>query len=187
MTHYFVALCYLVNLTLAIVCIFFVIYTIISMEDLRNQHEGPIAVCDSLNQLILPEYGAHFLGTMLFLFSGQLISLCMNMPLIVYHVIRYANRPTMSGPGIYDATRIMKQDELQLVTREGCIKAGYYLLSFFCCLYGLISNLQHEKVSTRRPHAFLRQHKIYKCSYTTDNGGGEHLMRHMRQHSVHHA
>jgi hypothetical protein len=41
----------------------------------------------------------------------------------------------MSGPGIYDATTILNQSELQKANREGWIKLGFYLISFFYYLY----------------------------------------------------
>lgn len=45
------------------------------------------------------------------------------------------NRPVMSGPGIYDPTTIMNFVQLQKVSREGWIKLGFYLISFFYYLY----------------------------------------------------
>lgn len=47
----------------------------------------------------------------------------------------------MSGPGIYDPTKILNQDELQRILREGWIKIGFYLISFFYYLYAMIYTL----------------------------------------------
>lgn len=46
----------------------------------------------------------------------------------------------MSGPGLYDATTIMNSDILSKCQREGWIKLGFYLLSFFFYLYGYVSS-----------------------------------------------
>jgi hypothetical protein len=60
-----------------------------------------------------------------------------NLPLIGYHIWRYKNRPQgMSGPGLYDPTNIMNSDTLSRSMKEGWIKLGVYLLSFFYYLYG---------------------------------------------------
>ena len=67
---------------------------------------------------------------------GEFFSLCLNIPLIGYHVHRYMKRPVMSGPGLYDPTSIMNADVLNKCQREGWIKLAFYLLSFFYYLYG---------------------------------------------------
>ena len=68
--------------------------------------------------------------------SGEFFSLCLNLPLIGYHIHRYMKRPVMSGPGLYDPTSIMNADVLNKCQREGWIKLAFYLLSFFYYLYG---------------------------------------------------
>jgi len=47
----------------------------------------------------------------------------------------------MTGPGLYDPTNIMNSDTLSKAMKEGWIKLGIYLLSFFYYLYGMISSL----------------------------------------------
>ena len=47
----------------------------------------------------------------------------------------------MSGPGLYDPTQIMNQDNLSKNMREGWIKLLIYLLSFFYYIYGMVSCL----------------------------------------------
>lgn len=98
---------------------------------------NPIDSCNSLNPLVLPEYGVHILINIFFLCAGEWFSLLLNVPLIAYHVWRYQNRPQgMTGPGLYDPTQIMNSDTLSKAMREGWIKLGVYLLSFFYYLYG---------------------------------------------------
>ena len=48
---------------------------------------------------------------------------------------RYMQRPVMSCPGLYDPTTIMNADELNRAQKEGWIKLGFYLISFFYYLY----------------------------------------------------
>lgn len=52
----------------------------------------------------------------------------------------------MTGPGIYDPTTIMNHDQLQKVSREGWIKLGFYLLSFFYYLYAYVFSKQILKM-----------------------------------------
>lgn len=53
-------------------------------------------------------------------------------------LLRYIQRPVMTGPGIYDPTTILNKNELQKALREGWIKLGFYLTSFFYYLYAMI-------------------------------------------------
>lgn len=99
-----------------------------------------------LFQLVLPEYILHILFNVLFAASGEWLALCLNIPLIAYHIKRYYSRPVMSGPGLYDPTSIMNADVLTRCQREGWIKLAFYLLSFFYYLYGYVIALEraHE-------------------------------------------
>merc|ERR1712168_1666839 len=106
MAFTFAALAYIVALILTAFLIFFVIYHIIAFDELKTDYKNPIDQCNSLNPLVLPEYGLHIFFNILFLFAFQFGSLILNLPLIVYHINRYLNRPLMSGPGLYDPTSI---------------------------------------------------------------------------------
>lgn len=99
---------------------------------------GPPAVAA---QLVLPEYLIHLLYNVLFLASGELFTLLLNLPLILYHINRYRQRPVMSVPGLYDPTSIMNAEQLSRAMREGWVKLAFYLLSFFYYLYGMIHSL----------------------------------------------
>ncbi|KAL5281808.1 CNIH1 family protein [Megaselia abdita] len=121
--------------------IFFSIFHVIAFDELKTDYKNPIDQCNSLNPLVLPEYLLHILINVLFLFAGEWFSLFFNVPLIAYHVWRYKNRPVMTGPGLYDPTRIMNQDNLSKNMREGWIKLLVYLLSFFYYIYGMVSSL----------------------------------------------
>lgn len=137
----FVACCYLIALIAVAFCIFFAIYTVICIDELKTDYKNPISQCDNLNQLILPEYGVHAVFTVLFFITLQFFAIVWNAPLLAYHIHRYMHRPIMSGPGIYDPTTILNQAELQKANREGWVKLGFYLISFFYYLYAMIYTL----------------------------------------------
>jgi hypothetical protein len=66
------------------------------------------------------------------------------MPLIAYHINKFRTRPVMSGLGIYDPTTIMNAQILSTAQREGWIKLGFYMITFFYYLYGMIAELIRE-------------------------------------------
>ncbi|KAL8564500.1 Protein cornichon 1 [Nucella lapillus] len=138
MAFTFAAFCYILALVLSAVLIFFAIFHLIAFDELKTDYKNPIDQCGSLNPLVLPEYFLHMLFTVLFLFAFQLGSFIWNLPLAVYHVRRYMSRPVMSVPGLYDPTSIMNADELNRAQREGWVKMGFYLVSFFYYLYSMI-------------------------------------------------
>jgi hypothetical protein len=111
---------------------------------LKNDHKNPIEQCNSLNPLVIPEYATHVFINILFLFGGQWLTLLINMPLIAYHINKYRTRPMRSGFGIYDPTTIMNAQILSSAQREGWIKLGFYMLTFFYYLYGMIAELISE-------------------------------------------
>ncbi|CAG0897962.1 unnamed protein product [Darwinula stevensoni] len=109
---------------------------IIAFDELKTDYKNPIDQCQSLNPLVLPEYGIHIFFNLLFLFCGEWITLMVNIPLIAYNINRYKNRPVMSGPGLYDPTSIMNADVLTKCQREGWFKLAFYVFCFFYYLYG---------------------------------------------------
>ncbi|XP_051168642.1 protein cornichon [Leptopilina boulardi] len=137
------AFSYIVALICDAVLIFFSILHIIAFDELRTEYKDPIEQCNSLNPLVLPEYGLHLFINFLFLISNEWISLLLNVPLIAYHINRYRNRPVMSRPGLYDPTNILDATSLTKCQREGWVKLAFYLMSFFYYLYGMISSLIH--------------------------------------------
>lgn len=104
-------------------------------------------------QLVLPEYGIHIGVTIMLLVCGFWFTFIFNIPLLAYHIwrlavcvmstakgylhiiFRYTQRPAMSGPGLYDPTEVMNRSQLQLHTREGFMKVGFYVVSFLVYLY----------------------------------------------------
>ncbi|XP_077494041.1 protein cornichon [Amblyomma americanum] len=141
MAFSFVAFCYIVALILTAFLIFMAVFHVIAFDELKNNYKNPIEQCDSLNPLVLPEYLVHIFFNVLFLLSGELFTLVLNLPLLIYHINRYRQRPVMSVPGLYDPTSIMNADQLSRAMREGWVKLAFYLLSFFYYLYGMIYSL----------------------------------------------
>lgn len=137
----FAAFSYIAALILDAFLIFFAVFHVIAFDELKTDFKNPIDQCNTLNPLVLPEYLVHIFFNVIFLFAGEWIPVLFNIPLIAYHVHRYLNRPIMSTSGLYDPTTIMNGDQLSRATREGWMKLGFYLLSFFYYLYGMISSL----------------------------------------------
>ncbi|XP_060516672.1 protein cornichon isoform X2 [Cylas formicarius] len=141
MAFNFSALAYIIALIVDAFLIFFSLFHVIAFDELKTDYKNPIDQCNSLNPLVLPEYILHIIFNVLFAIAGEWLSLCVNIPLIAYHINRYRTRPVMSGYGIYDPTSIMNADVLTRCQREGWIKLAFYLLSFFYYLYGMIYSL----------------------------------------------
>ncbi|UYV63264.1 CNIH1 [Cordylochernes scorpioides] len=136
MSFTFAAFCYIVALILTAFLIFFTVFHVIAFDELRSDYKNPIDQCNNLNPLVLPEYLLHIFFNVLFLFAGEWITLLLNLPLICYHINRYRTRPVMSGPGLYDPTTIMNATQINRAMREGWVKLGFYLITFFYYLYG---------------------------------------------------
>ncbi|KAK6019397.1 cornichon protein [Ostertagia ostertagi] len=148
MAFTFAAFAYLIALIAVAFCIFFAIYTVICIDELKTDYKNPIEQCRNLNQLILPEYAIHIIYTCLFILSWQMFGILMNLPLAFYKplsaaviFILYMRRPVMSGPGIYDPTTILHSSHLSAALRASWAKLAFYLLSFFYYLYALIYTL----------------------------------------------
>uniref|UniRef100_A0A3Q3EUB9 Cornichon family member 1 n=1 Tax=Labrus bergylta TaxID=56723 RepID=A0A3Q3EUB9_9LABR len=125
---------------------------IIAFDELKTDYKNPIdhgrsadrlltsdlVSCFLSSQLVLPEYLIHFFFCVMFFCAAEWLTLCLNLPLLAYHVWRYMSRPVMSCPGLYDPTTIMNADILAFCQKEGWCKLAFYLLSFFYYLYGMI-------------------------------------------------
>ncbi|XP_054723099.1 uncharacterized protein LOC129233043 [Uloborus diversus] len=145
MAFTFAAFCYIVALILTAFLIFFAVFHVIAFDELKSDYKNPIDQCNSLNPLVLPEYILHFFYTLLFLFALEWFTVILNLPLIGYHIHRYRTRPVMSRPGLYDPTSIMNADQLSRAMKEGWIKLGFYIISFFYYLYGSTRRNQMEQ------------------------------------------
>ena len=55
--------------------------------------------------------------------------------LLFVTISRYAHRPVMSSPGLYDPTEVMNGNEMARCQKEGWIKLAFFLISFFYYLY----------------------------------------------------
>ncbi|CAG2063870.1 unnamed protein product [Timema podura] len=88
MSFNFPAFSYIIALIVDAFLIFFAIFHVIAFDELKTDYKNPIDQCNSLNPLVLPEYLLHLLFNLLFLFSGEWFSLCVNIPLIAYHINR---------------------------------------------------------------------------------------------------
>ena len=51
--------------------IFFAIWYVISIDELKTDYKNPIETCNNLNPLVLPEYFVHAVPSVLFIFAGR--------------------------------------------------------------------------------------------------------------------
>lgn len=137
----FLAFAYILALVFTAFLIFFAIWHVIAFDEIKNDQKNPIEQCKTLNPLVLPEYFLHGLIPLLTLLGGDFITFFINAPLAVYHARKFKNRKVLSGFGIYDPTLIMNGDVLNFEMKEGWIKLGFYMISFFYYLYCFISSL----------------------------------------------
>lgn len=164
MVFNFAAFAYIIALIGDAFLIFFSLFHVIAIDELKTDYKNPIDQCNSLNpvrfcllqwkvkvfivifQLVLPEYILHMFFNVLLAIAGEWLTFFINLPLILYHINRYRTRPVMSTVGIYDPTSIMNADQLTLCQREGWIKLAFYLISFFYYLYGYVMALERLPV-----------------------------------------
>ena len=92
---------------------------LIMVDELRNDYRNPMDFCQNLNrvsrlqtalcdvntifvcipfniQLVLPEYGLHVAVTLMLLVCGYWFTFLLNVPLLVYHILRWAPLDTHS-------------------------------------------------------------------------------------------
>uniref|UniRef100_A0A8C4QRC9 Uncharacterized protein n=1 Tax=Eptatretus burgeri TaxID=7764 RepID=A0A8C4QRC9_EPTBU len=138
MAFTFAAFCYMLALLLTAALLFWAIWHVIAFDELKTDYKNPIDQCGTLNPLVLRDYCIHGLFCVMFLCAGEMLTLILNLPLLVYHVWRYGNRPVMSCHGLYDPTTIMNADILAYCQKESWCKLAFYLLSFFYYLYSMI-------------------------------------------------
>ena len=87
------------------ILIFFAIWHLIAFDELQHDYKNPVDQCNSLNPLVLPEYGCHALILVLMFSSSEISSAILNIPLLVYHIYRYSKRPqAMSKVILFDFT-----------------------------------------------------------------------------------
>jgi len=141
MAFTYLAFAYIMALVLSAALIFFAIWHVISFDEIKNDHRNPMDQCKVLNPLVLPEYIVHGVIIILVLFGGDLITTILNMPLLYFHIRKFLKRPVYSGWGVYDPTLIMNGDVLSSNIREGWIKLGFYMITFFYYLYCFVSTL----------------------------------------------
>ena len=131
------AFCYIVALILSFHLLLLAFSQVIAFEELKSE-KNPIVLCKKLNPLVVPEYVAHAGLTLLFLCSGRWHTFLLNVPLVVYHVFRYKNRPVVPSPGLYDPNTIMNPRDLNYAYKEGIFKLVFYLVSIFYYLFDCV-------------------------------------------------
>ena len=93
MAFTFAAFAYIAALILTAVLIFFAIWHLIAFDELQHDYKNPVDQCNSLNPLVLPEYGCHIIILLLMICAGETTSVLLNLPLlrILYNYIFASN------------------------------------------------------------------------------------------------
>jgi hypothetical protein len=140
MAFSFAAFAYIIALICTAFSIFFAIWYVISIDELKSDYKNPIESCANLNDLVIPEYVVHALPHILFVFANEWTSIFIcGIPLISYHAWRYSTRPAgMTRKGLFSPTTIMNSRNLKFSVYEGWFKLIFYLISFFYYLYSMI-------------------------------------------------
>ncbi|CAN0252670.1 protein cornichon homolog 1-like [Lampetra fluviatilis] len=153
----FAVFCYMLAFLLSASLIFFSVCHIIAFDELKkdlcastdpesNPNQTQMErlrkverICRMLKKIISPEYFIHALFCLMFLCAMEWLTLSLNTPLLCYHVWRYFHRPLLDG--LYSPTSLTNVEVLGYCQREGWLKLGFYLLSFFYYLYNMIYTL----------------------------------------------
>eukprot|EP00049_Salpingoeca_infusionum_P011403 m.198345 g.198345 ORF g.198345 m.198345 type:complete len:142 (-) comp14921_c0_seq1:296-721(-) len=125
---------WLLALVVDLCLLFFMVFSLLALEEVRTDGRNPNDFAKSLNPYILPEYGVHAVITVLFLLTGNYWSFLVNLCLTGYHIYRYQTRGR-KGPGIYEPTEMMSRRVMNAANIECAVKLGFYMLTFFYYLY----------------------------------------------------
>ncbi|KCV68878.1 hypothetical protein H696_04296 [Fonticula alba] len=128
------AILFVIAVVAAAALLFAMVFYFILFTDLESDYINPIECCIRVNKIILPEMITHTALTVIFLLSRSWLAFLLNLPLLVYHGMKYN-----SGKYLCDATSIFRQ--LSRHRREGLFKLVFYLLCFFYYLYRMIVGL----------------------------------------------
>eukprot|EP00835_Amoeboradix_gromovi_P005824 NODE_592_length_6322_cov_0.357063.p4 type:complete len:131 gc:universal NODE_592_length_6322_cov_0.357063:4050-3658(-) len=121
---------------LSALLLFCMVFYIILFSDLECDYINPIDLCNKLNQFVYPHLGLHiFLTLIATLLSGWLM--LWNIPVLLFLGDKYRKHELL-----FDATEIFRG--LPIHKKQAFVFLGFYLLSFFVYLYGMIADLVSE-------------------------------------------
>ncbi|KAG4100723.1 cornichon [Neocallimastix lanati (nom. inval.)] len=124
------ALLFLLAAIISAVLLFIMVYFVIMFTDLENDYINPIDLCTKLNHFVIPNYIAHAIMTLFFLFTGKWLTFLFNLPLLCYNIKRY-----IDNRHLFDATEIIRT--LSYDKKESIIKLVFFFISFFLYLCGM--------------------------------------------------
>jgi protein cornichon len=117
--------------------LFCMVYSLVLYGDLSRDFINPVELCELLNRITLWEYGGHLCIAALLLSRGFFFTCAMQIPLIAFHMQR-----VRSNSYILDNTHIFV--DMQKERRICEYKLGFYLVSFFWCLFRFIMFLVED-------------------------------------------
>merc|ERR1712137_1447772 len=116
---------------LTLVCIFFVIFVLISLVDVEDDHVNPIHMCEKVNKIIVPEYICQACIIIL-LVTGYWMEALFNVPLLGFHIYRL-----QGGQHLLDPTCIFSRTKVEKRINMG--KFFFYILTLFYYMYQIIA------------------------------------------------
>ncbi|KAJ2723473.1 hypothetical protein GGI07_002596 [Coemansia sp. Benny D115] len=136
-----VALLYILALIVSGGLLFGAVYFVIMLTDLECDYINPIDLANNLNKYVMPEMGVQLALFVVFLLMGEWTSMLINLPLVVWNVMKVVN-----SRQAYDATEVFRT--LPRHKRENFVKVGFYLVCFFYYMYSMIITLVNESTDS---------------------------------------
>ncbi|XP_063930276.1 uncharacterized protein LOC135142487 [Zophobas morio] len=120
----------------AVVSLFTMIYFIIKLTDLEDYGGNLLSVCETLDKLVLPEYGLHAFLTFLFFLYRDWFPLLANSILVGYNVVTLLKLRQQNRKKLFNPTSIF--GEIPRLKSECFVKMALYMLSFFYYIYRMV-------------------------------------------------
>ncbi|KAF2069306.1 hypothetical protein CYY_009376 [Polysphondylium violaceum] len=114
-----------------------IVIQLLLLTDLETNDINSIEFSRRINKIILPEYIIQAAFTVWFLLSFRWVLCVLNLPVLVYHYMRYQSRLHKIDP-----TKVY-----QITSKFGnhlMIKLVFYMIMFFIYLFVLLFNLFSE-------------------------------------------
>ncbi|KYQ93309.1 hypothetical protein DLAC_05976 [Tieghemostelium lacteum] len=107
------------------------VYQLLLLTDLEGNDINSIEFSRRMNKIILPEYIMHAVFTVWYMLTFRFIIFLLNLPVLVYHYLRYQERQHRIDP-----TKVY-----QMTSKLGnhlMLKLVFYMVMFFIYLFILL-------------------------------------------------
>jgi len=123
--------------------LFLLVYFVITLSDLECDYLNAQQCCSYLNVWCLPKLIAHAILLPFFVFNGNWLLVCMNLPIVSWLAYEYLS-VKKGNTGVYDPTEILNRGQLKKYMNTCIAFLVFYLISFFIYLYCMIVSLLKE-------------------------------------------